>query len=462
MTAWLTVLGGLAVILAGVAAWLGVRLFHLGRENAAAAERLASGVAEAERLRGGLEQAASERDAAERNATDLGVERAKLIERLDAEKRMRAEHEATLTRQLAEAHAAYEQAIKSTAGQALRDVSAEFRDWAKRTFENEQKEARSAIDARMNPFTQALTKTDETIGRIERERLAAYARLATEINQMGEVSASLRKETGNLVNALRKPQVRGRYGEVQLRRVVELAGMRDYCDFDEQASARDDEGRLKRPDLIVRLPNERCVVVDAKTNIEAYIEATQASDPDQAEACLRRFAGHVLEQARALAKKAYWSEHPGAYDLVVMFIPGEQFIDAALQREPGLLDLAGQDRVILASPSTLIGLLRAVYVGWREKDLSDRANELFELGRELHKRAAVAFEHASAFGAALNKAVDKYGDFVGSVERQMLPTLRKFEEAGARSDKDIPVPAAIETSVRTFRALPASGPPAPA
>jgi DNA recombination protein RmuC len=405
------------------------------------------------RLRADLDRAESDAAAQERDLAEARERAAALDARLTAEARAADDKDLALAKRLKEAHETFAATIEASAGKALNDTSTNFRAWALMTFGKEQSAAREALDAKVKPITDLLGKTEQKLGDIEKERLAAYERLASQMRHVGELNKSLRTETANLARALRKPQVRGRYGEVQLRRVAELAGMRDYCDFDEQASARDEQGALKRPDMIVRLPNGRRIVIDAKTNIEAYLDALESSDPAEADAHLDRFARHVADQADALSKKGYWADFDGAHDFVVMFIPGDQFIDAALQRRPDLIEFGDQRRVILASPSTLIGLLRAVYVGWREKGLSDRANELFELGRELHKRAATAFEHLDHLGQSLTKASEHYNRAVGSVERQLLPTLRKFEDAGARSDKPLPDPQPVETVIRPARSL---------
>ncbi len=309
---------------------------------------------------------------------------------------------------------------------------------------------RASVDALVRPISETLKKAGETMEAMERERVRAYAELREQARALAESNAALRRRADDLVAALRKPQVRGRYGEIQLRRVVELAGMRAYCDFDEQASVRTGEGRALRPDMVVRLPNERTVVVDAKTNIEAYVDAIEAETPERAEEHLDRFARHVAEQAEKLARKEYASQFERAPDFIVMFIPGDQFIDAALQRRPELLDLAAQRGVILASPSTLIGLLRAVHVGWRDHGLTEQAERLLRLGSELHERVAIALGHAEDLGSALRQSVDRYNKFVGSVERNLMPTVRKFEEAGARSGKTLPGMGEIEVTTRAL------------
>jgi len=261
------------------------------------------------------------------------------------------------------------------------------------------------------------------------------------------VSEGLRVETQKLSRALSRPEVRGRYGEIQLRRVAELAGVTSYCDFTEQTSTRDGEGNLLRPDMVVRLPNERVIAVDAKANIDAYVQAASSATAEEQEAHLVRFADHIEGQIRKLSEKRYWSQFDGAPEFVVMFVPGDQFLDAALARKPQLLETAAQQNVILASPSTLIGLLRAVAVGWREHKLAQDAVQLFELGKELHDRVAVALGHAGKLGSTLNSAVEQYNKFASSVESRLLPTIRKFEESDVKSAKA--VESLTEVTVRT-------------
>ncbi len=350
----------------------------------------------------------------------------------------------------------------ASARRALASSHDEFLKRAAQTFEQSREKSSSEIKQHVTPIAETLKKADEKIAQLERQRLEAYAKLTEQIGHISVSHAELRDKTGDLVKALRKPQVRGQYGEIQLQRVAELAGMTSYCDFSTQASSRDSEGRLLRPDMVVKLPNGRAIAVDAKTNIEAYLDAIESDDEESRTANLDRFARHVREQAKALAGKNYWSQVDGGFDFVVMFIPGDQFIDAALEREERLLDLAAQDGVILASPSTLIGLLRAVAVGWREKSLSESAAELFELGKELHERAAVALGHASGVGKALETAQRKYNDFVGSVDSRLMPTLKKFEEKGAGSTKQLDSLSQIDGSPRRLAGDVQAGPDASA
>ena len=357
--------------------------------------------------------------------------------------------------------------VDSLAAEALRANSEEFLKLAKATFQTEQKDAQGALEQRkqavenlVKPLHEKLQKTGDVLRRLEEERIKEYGALRQFTTSVQETSDALGVQTSRLVKALRKPQVRGRYGEIQLQRVVELAGMRDYCDFDTQATTTADDGARLRPDMVVHLPNDRVIVIDAKTNIDAYLDAIESDDPDQAERDLDRFARRVLDQARALAKKDYAGVVGSAPDFVVMFIPGDQFIDAALQRQPKLLDFAAEDGVILASPSTLIGLLRAVHVGWREKKLSDNAEKLFELGRELHDRAANVLTNISKVGESIEASRTRFNTLVGSVDGRLMPTIRKFEDQGARSSKDALTPLPLDGETRELRSPPARVPAA--
>jgi DNA recombination protein RmuC len=250
------------------------------------------------------------------------------------------------------------------------------------------------------------------------------------------------------VQALVKPNVRGRYGEMQLQRVAELSGMKSYCDFALQDSVRDAEGNLLKPDMVVKMASGREVAIDAKTNIDAYIAAMGAATPELAERELQRYAQHVVEQAQALGKKSYWKQYVGSPEFTVMFLPGDQFLDAALERRPDLIEIAAKANVVLASPSTLIGLLRAVHVGWREKRLAENAAVLFELGKQLQGRLGVALGHADKVGQSLRRAVEDYNKFVGSVESRVMPTLRKFEESGASAGEPVEELSPVESLPR--------------
>ena len=346
--------------------------------------------------------------------------------------------------------------FSAVAGEVLQSSNAEFLRLAKEVLAARETQAlaeidkrRMAVDELVQPIREALERTTREIAEVGK----GHATLSEQVRAMHQAHAALRVETGRLGQALRRPNVRGRYGEIQLQRVIELAGMRSYCDFQTQGQLADPEGNRYRPDAIVRLPNERFIAIDAKTSFDGYLDALEAPDDAARDAALDTYAASVLAQVKALSRKEYWSHLEDSPELVVMFIPGDQLVDAALERQPKLLELAAERNVVIASPSTLIGLLRAVHVGWRERSLSDRANELFQLGRELHERAATALAHAADVGTALRRANAAYNAFVGSAEQRLLPTLRRFEESGARSSKDLPPLEVLEDAPRALSSL---------
>jgi DNA recombination protein RmuC len=357
----------------------------------------------------------------------------------------------------------FEDTFSALAGKALAANNEQFLTLAKQNFaaQHEQHKAdidkrKEAVDNLVKPIGDTLKQTRERLDAIDKAHTERAATLTESLKQSALAGDQLRAETSKLVSALSKPHVRGAYGEMQLLRIAEIAGMRAYCDFDTQRTVTDADGSRLRPDMVVRLPNERVIVIDAKTNTQAYMEAISAKTPEEAEALLQQFATHVAEQVRALSRKEYRDSVAGSIDFVVMFIPADQLVDAALERRPDLLEAAYKDNVILASPSTLIGLLRAVHIGWREKSLTDNAAELFTLGKELHDRAATALGFAADVGKAIDNAGQKYNQFVGSVESRLMPTLRKFEEKGAGSTKALEDVPRVEVETREVKGLPAS------
>ncbi|MFG0246473.1 MAG: DNA recombination protein RmuC [Phycisphaerales bacterium JB052] len=384
-----------------------------------------------------LELARAQAEASSQRVTALSVEQAKLVERLDAAGKLIEEFKANREQLVQQFEALGSRTLKSNQEALGKFITERLKD-ADSLSQAELDKRKQAIEAMVKPISETLHKTREQITQLD-ERVKASS----------ESNESLKEETARLTKALSRPEVRGQYGEIQLRRVAELAGMTSYCDFSEQTSVRDEQGQLLRPDMVVTLPNERVIVVDAKANINAYIEAVNAPTDEIREEQMERFARHTFEQVKKLADKKYWSMFDGkSAEFVVMFVPGDHFIDAALSRRPDLLDVAAQQGVILASPSTLIGLLRAVAVGWREHALTEQAAELFELGKELHDRAATAFEHASKLGDSIRQAVDRYNKLVGSIDTRMVPTLRKFEDAGAKSGKALTEPKKLDSVPR--------------
>lgn len=310
-----------------------------------------------------------------------------------------------------------------------------------------------AVEQMVRPIAETLKRTDEKLAAIEQQRASGEATMKAQMEALSRTNVELRGETGKLVKALREPQVRGRYGEIQLKRVAELAGMRSYCDFAEQSQTIGDDGRPKRPDMIIRLPNGRELVVDAKANLKPYIDAMEAATPDEADALLKRFADGVADQAQKLSRKGYYAEYDRSPEFVVMFVPGDQFVDAALAKRPDLLEFAASNNVILASPSSLIAMLRAVAVGFREANLAAEAEELFKLGRTLHERAAMAMEHVASLGRALDQATRHFNGFLGSYETRLLPTLQRFEAAGVKGAKELPELPQITVKARELPGL---------
>ena len=335
------------------------------------------------------------------------------------------------------------QEFKAIAGDILR-VTAE--DLQKRTAQ-QAATGTAAVEGMVKPIQEALQRTGTRLEVLERERAEQFGKLESEIKMMAETSRVLKHETGRLVTALKRPEVRGRYGEIPLERVAELAGMKSYCDFATQESVRDEEGKLRRPDMVVKLPNEREIAVDAKTNIGAYLDAIEAGSKSEVEEKLQKFADDVKQQVTALQKKQYWSQYDRSPEFVVMFVPGDQFVDAAVSRRPELLDFAAQHGVILASPSTLIGLLRAVQLGWRQRKFDEQARELMKDVRELHKRVGVVWRHMSELGDAVGKTAEKYNVVVRSMESRMMPHLRKFEQSEVSGEQPLAELPTVEVVV---------------
>lgn len=296
------------------------------------------------------------------------------------------------------------------------------------------KEREQAIENLLKPIQDALKRTETQITTIEKDRHEAFGAIRQHLESVNQSQSALQQETRNLVNALRRPEVRGQWGELSLRRLVELAGMLNHCDFTEQVHTESDEGRL-RPDLIVHMPDNRDLVVDVKTPLDAYLEAVNAANDEVRAAALRRHAQLVADRVRALASKAYWSQFEKSPDFVILFIPGDQFLAAALNERPGLLDEAIRQSVILATPTSFIAMLKAIAFGWRQQSLAQNAATIRDLGEELFKRLSVFGSHLGKLGGALNRSVEAYNSAVGSLERQVLPAARRFPELGLQSDR---------------------------
>ncbi len=305
----------------------------------------------------------------------------------------------------------------------------------------------NAIDNMIKPIKEALDKTEKQIHLIEKERKESFGALNQHLESLARAHESLQGETRNLVTALRRPEVRGKWGELTLKRVVELAGMVEHCDFYEQEQTKTETGSL-RPDMIVRLPGEREIVIDVKTPLDAYLNAIESKDETERQSELLRHCRSVRARAKELSSKNYWSQFEKAPDFVVMFIPGEQFLSAALELDHEILENALQQKVIIATPTTLVALLRAVAYGWRQQTLEKNATQIKILGEEMYKRLGVFTDHLARLGKSLGSSLDHYNKAIGSLERQLIPSARKMEELGINSEESIEVPNPIEQTTR--------------
>jgi len=345
---------------------------------------------------------------------------------------------------LADAEGVLRESFEALAAQALRANNQSFLELAASRFGELKAEAgkelearRTAVEQLVQPIQEALAGIDGELKKTAEQRLEGAARLDEQLRMIAGAHGDLRAETQRLVRALRAPDVRGRWGEIQLQRVVELAGMLEHCDFFQQEVRDGGEGKL-RPDLIVRLPGGKSIIVDAKTPLVGYLEAAEATDDATREKRLDDHAAHVRAHLRRLGERAYWNQFPETPEFVVMFLPGEAFFAEALRRDPGLIEFGVDAHVIPASPITLIALLRAIAYGWQQERLAANARQISELGRELHRRLDLLLEKFAAVGRNLGQAVQAYNDAVGSLESRYLPQARKLKELGISAAEELP------------------------
>jgi DNA recombination protein RmuC len=365
---------------------------------------------------------------------------------------------------LEEARGSLETTMKVLASDALAASGRSFLELAKSQLEQLQQKTtldleqrKQAVEHLVGPIRESLTKVDGRLQELEVARTQAYSELSVQVRQLAETQNQLRSETGNLVSALRdRPNVRGRWGEIQLRRVVEMAGMLEHCDFETQHHVATEDSRL-RPDLVVRLPGHKTVVVDAKCAGQAYLESLDCSDEEGRAAKLREHARQVRDHITKLSAKSYWSQLDETPEFVVLFIPGETFLSAALEQDPSLIEDGVNQQVIIATPTTLIALLRAVAYGWRQETIAESAKAISDLGRELYSRLGTMTDHFAKVGRGLETAVRSYNETIGSLETRVLPSARKFKEHGIAPAAELAPLGVVERSVR-----PVSAPELPA
>jgi DNA recombination protein RmuC len=442
------------------------RLEERGRELSREIERRSAAeasLARMEELKGENAKLAEDLKAALARNAELGSTLAELRTTLEEERKATQEKLALLEN----AKTALADAFKALSSDALNRNNDAFLQLAKQALEKYQETAKGDLEKRnqaigelVKPIRESLDKVDVKIRDLEKARIEAYQEIKGQIRTLTETEKELRAETGNLVKALRAPQVRGRWGEMQLRRVVEIAGMVNYCDFNEQPTVESDGGR-QRPDMLVHLPAGRQIVVDSKVPMDAFLEAVHATDEKRRLHYLQEHARQLRDHVKQLTAKAYWEKFEQTPEFVVLFLPGESFFSAALEQDPSLLEEGGR-HVILATPTTLIGLLRAVAYGWREDALAANAREISQLGIQLYDRISTFGQHLNNLGNRLRSSVETYNDAVGSLERSVLPGARRFRDLGAASsDKEIKELSAVDSVPRRVQAEELLSLPAP-
>ncbi len=452
--AWIALAFVVGVLLGAFVLWLWWRAERQGwQSRLAAAERnLAQQQASCRQLEGSLRQGREEAQSLGNELQHTRVQFAELQERLRQERERGEERQQVLS----EAQERLSQAFAALSSDALRRNNEDFLRLAQENLARFQEQARQDWEGRQNSFGQLVTPIRESLGKmnerldgLEQVRNSAYSALTEQLRGLVQDHLPrLHEETAALVKALRQPAARGRWGEMQLRRVVEMAGMLAHCDFVEQASLHSDDG-VQRPDLLVRLPGDKQIIVDAKAPLNAYLHAVEASDDAERQRYLLKHAAELRTHLQQLGKKSYWEQLPGSPEFVVLFLPGEDFFSAALQSDPSLIEYGMEQKVIVATPTTLIALLRAAAYGWRQEAVASNAQAISSLGRELHDRLLTLSGHWSKLGKQLQSAVQSYNQATASLETRVMVSARKFPELGATpSEREIPALEPVDLLVR--------------
>jgi DNA recombination protein RmuC len=413
-----------------------------------------------------LEAEASGRQSVEaelrRQSLEVKAERDVLREKYDQESQRRVSAETTAQKArenleeqkklLDQARVQLSDAFSAIASEALGKSSAQFLDLANAKFESLRGEAlgdldqrKVAIEGMVKPLGDTLGNLNDRLSQVESSRQEAYGELRSQVQHLAEASKELRHETGTLANSLKQPQVKGRWGELTLRRAVELAGMTAHCDFDEQTSVQTEDGGSQRPDVIVHLTGGRQIVVDAKVPLHAFLAAAAAREPEDREQALLSHARLMRDHIQSLSRKEYWKQFQPTPDYVILFVPGESFFSAALEKMPTLIEEASANHIMLASPTTLIALLYAVAYGWRQEMLAENAEKISALGKDLYDRLSIFAEYLGDVGKSLERANDAYTKSVRSFNSRLMPGANKFRELGVASTKDIEALEPVES-----------------
>ena len=404
-----------------------------------ASRKAASATARAEQVMSERDQARKDFEALREKLSSAEQEKAGAVARNAEMEKYVAEQKKVLD----EAQEKLANTFKSLAADALQNSNKSFLDLANEKFAKLKSESESNLKARekavenlVNPLSETLKKYQEETKALAQKRSEEMGSVGEQLKQLAEANTVLQKETGNLVNALKRPQVRGRWGEIALKRTAELAGMSDHCDFYEQVSVDTDDGRL-RPDMIVKLPAGRDVIVDSKVSLAGYLDALETTDEQSKKEALQRHAAQVSRHVDQLSSKQYWGQFEHSPEFVVLFMPNDSFLAAAAEYDPSLIENALIKKIIIATPSTLIALLRAIAYGWRQQQLTENARKISLLGQDLYDRMAVLAEHFSKVGDSLGKSVGLYNKAVSSFESMVLPSARKFKELGISDKREI-------------------------